>query len=132
MKKIFTTFTLSIVLLIGAILPSLAYASSTTSRQEVCQGVGVITQTSGCASHKTSGESINSILRLTLNLFSAIVGVIAIFMIIIGGLKYILSSGNSEKTNEAKNSIMYAAIGLVIVALAQIVVKFILNKSNGL
>ena len=132
MKKILTKFSILIALFIGMVLPNLAYASSTTSRQEVCQGVGVIGQTTGCISHKSSGESIDDILRLTLNLLSAIVGVIAIFMIIIGGLKYILSSGNSEKTNEAKNNIMYAAIGLVIVALAQIIVKFILNKSNGL
>ena len=56
------------------------------------------------------------------------VGVIAVIMIIIGGLKYIISSGDSNNINSAKNTILYAIIGLVIVAFAQEVVRYVLTN----
>jgi hypothetical protein len=49
-------------------------------------------------------------------------------MIIVGGLKYILSAGDSGNVTSAKNTIVYAIVGLVIVALAQFVVRFVLTK----
>jgi hypothetical protein len=48
---------------------------------------------------------------------------------IYGGFKYITSSGDSGNVTAAKNTIMYALIGLIIVALAQIIVRFVLAKS---
>ncbi len=77
-----------------------------------------------------SGTSIDNILKLVINIFSIVVGVISVIMIIIGGLKYIMSGGNDANLVGAKNTILYAVIGLVIVALAQIIVKFVLNKVN--
>jgi hypothetical protein len=49
-------------------------------------------------------------------------------MIIIGGFQYITSSGDSGKVGTAKNTILYAIIGLVIVALAQFIVRFVLSR----
>ena len=49
-------------------------------------------------------------------------------MIIYGGMRYITSGGDSGKITSAKNTIIYALIGLVVVALAQFIVKFVLNK----
>ena len=49
-------------------------------------------------------------------------------LIIYGGFKYISSGGDSGKVTEAKNTIIYAVIGLVVVALAQFIVQFVLNK----
>jgi hypothetical protein len=63
-----------------------------------------------------------------MNLFSAIVGIIAIVMIIIGGLKFITSGGDSAQMNSARNTLIFAAVGLVIVVLAQVVVRFVLQR----
>jgi hypothetical protein len=71
---------------------------------------------------------INDIIHLIINLLSLLVGVIAVIMIIIGGLKYIISSGDSSNVSSAKNTIIYALVGLVIVALAQFMVRFVLAK----
>jgi hypothetical protein len=49
-------------------------------------------------------------------------------MIIFGGLRYITSGGNDSSVTGAKNTILYAIIGLIIVALAQVLVRFTLNK----
>jgi hypothetical protein len=74
------------------------------------------------------GGKVDEIIKLVINIFSLIVGVVSVIMIIIGGLKYITSGGDSGNVTGAKNTIMYAIIGLVVVALAQIVVKFVLEK----
>src|SRR5690606_25355144 len=71
---------------------------------------------------------VNKVLATAINIFSMIIGVIAVIMIIIGGLRYITSGGDSAGVNGAKNTILYAIIGLVIVALAQVIVQFVLNR----
>ena len=49
-------------------------------------------------------------------------------MIIVGGFRYITSGGNDTSVTSAKNTILYAIIGLVVVALAQLIVRFTLSK----
>lgn len=73
---------------------------------------------------------ITDVIRLIVNIFSIIVGFLAVIMIIWGGLRYITSGGDSGKITTAKNTIIYALIGLVIVALAQFIVRFVLSKAS--
>lgn len=56
-----------------------------------------------------------------------IVGVISVVMLVYGGLRYILSGGDSKKITDAKNTILYAIIGLIIAILAYAIVNFVLN-----
>ncbi|HET9721609.1 MAG TPA: pilin [Candidatus Saccharimonadales bacterium] len=71
---------------------------------------------------------IDNIIHTIVNLLSAIVGIVAVIMIIVGGFRYITSGGNDTSVTSAKNTILYAIIGLVVVALAQIIVRFTLSK----
>ena len=50
-------------------------------------------------------------------------------MIIFGGFKYMTSGGSDDKTKDAKNTILYALVGLVIVLLAQTIVKFVFSRA---
>lgn len=76
-------------------------------------------------------DKINALIATVINIFSLVVGVVAVIMIIIGGLKYITSGGDSGNVTGAKNTILYAIIGLVIVALSQFIVKFVLGKATA-
>ncbi len=76
-------------------------------------------------------DRVNSLITQIINVFSVIVGIIAVIMIIWGGLKYITSGGDSGNVTGAKNTILYALIGLIIVALAQFIVRFVLSKTTG-
>ena len=51
-------------------------------------------------------------------------------MIMVGGFKYITSGGDSGNITGAKNTILYAVVGLVVVALAQIIVRFVLARTT--
>ena len=55
-----------------------------------------------------------------------ILGVVAVVVIVIGGVQYMISSGDPGKTKKAKDTILYAAIGLIIVALAAVIVNFVI------
>lgn len=56
-----------------------------------------------------------------------IVGIIAVVMLIIGGIKYVVSGGDSKKVTDAKNTVLYAIIGLVIAFLAFAIVNFVIT-----
>lgn len=89
------------------------------------------TDPNSCSEEPNAEDRVNGIIRLVINVFSLIVGVVSVIMIIIGGLKYITSGGDSGNVSGAKNTILYAIIGLVVVALAQVIVRFVLQKATG-
>ena len=60
-----------------------------------------------------------------------IVGVVSVVMLIWGGLRYVISGGDSKKVTDAKNTILYAIIGLIVAILAYAIVNFILNAIGG-
>lgn len=109
-----------------------AYAQEGTSpelREGLCAGVNLDIG-SGCEQLDEGGglERFNAIIKRIINLLSVIVGIVAVIMIIIGGLRYITSGGSDTSVTGAKNTILYAIIGLIIVALAQVLVRFILRQ----
>ena len=59
------------------------------------------------------------------------VGIISVIMLIYGGLRYVLSGGDSKKVTDAKNTILYAIIGLIISILAFAIVNFVINTVTG-
>lgn len=79
-----------------------------------------------------ASENVNELVTLIINIFSWVVGVVAVIMIIYGGFQYITAAGDTGKVGNAKNTILYALIGLVIVALAQVIVRFVLGNITGL
>jgi len=127
MKKLLIQSLLSLVLLFFASIVPLSSVSASTSKDAVCEGVGLTGGGVGCSAPSGS-RSVNDVVELVINVLSVVVGFVAVIMIIISGLKYIISSGDSNNINSAKNTILYAIIGLVIVAMAQIIVRFILSK----
>lgn len=80
----------------------------------------------------TAGESsqskLDGVIKTVVNILSVIVGIIAVIAVILGGAKYITSGGDSGKVASAKNTVIYALVGLIIVALSQVIVRFVLSK----
>lgn len=57
----------------------------------------------------------------------AVLGFLAVVMLIIGGVKYATSAGDAKAVTDAKNTILYAIIGLVIAILSYAIVKFVIG-----
>ncbi len=62
------------------------------------------------------------------NVLIYIIGAISVLMVIIGGLRYVLSAGNPSATSGAKDTILYAIIGVIVAALAFAIVNFVVGK----
>lgn len=72
------------------------------------------------------GDS-DSIFTVVVNILLFIIGAICVIMLIWGGIRYTTSAGNSANVTAAKNTIMYAIIGLVIAFLAYAIVNWVLT-----
>lgn len=123
----------TIVLLLALAPASLAFAQ--TAQQQInsglCTGSNLqFSDNTAGADCSTSDATtkVNNIIHEVVNLLSAVVGIVAVIMIIVGGLRYITSGGNDSSVSSAKSTILYAIIGLIIVALAQILVRFTISK----
>lgn len=62
------------------------------------------------------------------NVMLFIVGAISVIMIVIGGFRYVLSGGNSTNVTAAKNTILYAIVGLVVAMLAYAMINFVITS----
>ena len=69
----------------------------------------------------------NGVFTRITNTLLMIIGVVAVVMLLLGGLRYITSGGDSKKVTDAKNTILYAIIGLVICVLSYAIVNFVLK-----
>ncbi len=78
--------------------------------------------------NKDPDETLQGTIRNVINVISIIAGAVAVIMIVWGGFRYITSGGNAETVKSARNTILYALIGLVIIAFAQVIVRFTLSS----
>lgn len=62
-----------------------------------------------------------------LNAVVGVLGIVAVIVIVMGGVGYMTSGGDPGKTKKAKDTILYGVIGLIIVALAFVIVNFVIK-----
>ena len=126
MKKVKAVF-VSLCIVFGGLLSVPAYASSTSStvscpadlpNREIICGKG-------------GEQDMISTVGKVLTAVYGMVGILAVVMIIVGGVKYMTSEGDPGKIQSAKNTIMYSVIGLVITLLAFAITNFILGALGG-
>lgn len=127
-----TTLSIGLVTLLTFLL---LFVPNQTQAQEIQKSVNCggdkISLNNDCAKPGASEGStkIETLIRNIINVISAIVGAICVVMIIIGGFRYVTSGGDSNHVSGAKNTILYAVVGLIIVAFAQIIVRFVLERT---
>ena len=70
-----------------------------------------------------------SIVRRAINIMLFGVGVLSVVMLIFGGFRYVISGGKKESVTNAKNTILYAIIGLLIAVFAYAIINFVLRSA---
>lgn len=100
--------------------------------QKACNGIASSTLcTESGNAHTLQDNGLfgsNGILNKTANFLLVIIGVVAVIMIIVGGIQYALSGGDSQRINKAKDMIIYAIVGLIVALIAKGVIAFVINK----
>lgn len=112
-----------LVLSFATINLSAPQAAFAAPKDEICEGIGEASG-EGCG----DGEELTNVVHNIINIFSIIVGIVAVIMIMVAGFKYITAAGDSTALTSARHTLTYALVGLGIVGFSQTIVKFVLDK----
>ena len=121
MKQPLSIITLVLAVAVSLISAPFTSASSIQDGVNAAHGNGQPTELFGDSGVITS----------VTNIMLFLVGALAVIMIIWGGIRYAISGGNSSAVTAAKNTIMYALIGLVVAFLAFAAVNWVLESLGG-
>lgn len=101
-------------------------AQSSLAEQRLCEGSGGTYSGGNC---RTAGkpQTVQGTFKVIANTLLFLVGAIAVIMIIIGGLRYVTSGGDQAGVNSAKNTILYAIIGVIVAFAGYAIVNFVID-----
>lgn len=125
--KIFTKILTAGILMIG-LLGVFTPAVSAANGINICSNGN---ENSVYCKNKNTGETqVNGIIKTIVEVLLTAVGVISIIMIVIGGIMFALSSGDAQKAAKARNTVLYAVVGLAVSLFASAIVNFVFNRFN--
>ena len=125
--KIFTKILTAGILMIG-FLGVFTPVVSATNGINICSDGN---ENSVYCKNKGSGETqVNGIIKTIVEVLLTAVGAISIIMIVIGGIMFALSSGDAQKAAKARNTVLYAVVGLIVSRFASAIVNFVFNRFN--
>lgn len=123
MKKTIRTITVVALLVLGlALFVGAPEVSAQSALDEACAA-----DPGSALCNTGTGGSVESIIALVVNTLLFIVGIISVIMIIVGGIRYTVSAGDGNAVTGAKNTILYAVIGLVVSFASYAIVNWVLD-----
>ncbi|MEI7683327.1 MAG: hypothetical protein WCJ24_03455 [Candidatus Saccharibacteria bacterium] len=133
MRRYLLAFSAMLMLSAGMILAIPRLSAAQSPFDAVCStGDGSASTSSTIC--KGKNESTNpitgkdGILVKAVELLNLVIAVVAVFVIVISGIRFVTSSGDTQNVSNAKNAILYAVIGLVVAFSAQAIITFVINK----
>jgi hypothetical protein len=112
---------LAVALGVAAVASPAVLAACTSAASCINDGVNSTGGTGGSA-------SVGDIIKTVVNVLLYILGAVAVIMIIIGGIKYTTSQGDSSAVTSAKNTILYSVIGLIVALIAYAIVNLVVTS----
>lgn len=111
-----------------AALTPVAQASASTPAAYVANAADEIQGGINKAGGTDNTTSLPALIKTVINILLFLIGAIAVLAIIIGAIRYVVSGGDSKATGEAKDTILYAVIGLVVAFMAYAIVNFVVSR----
>ena len=131
-KKISQGLLLVPALLLGlsVVAPATVNAACDTSSLSITNGADCA---AGTDQEGTSLFDQGGIFQTITNILLFLVGAISVIMLIIGGVRYVISGGDQNQVTGAKNTILYAIVGIIVAFLAYAAVNFVVTRlaNNG-
>jgi hypothetical protein len=109
---------------------ALGVPAAVTSTGPVAHAAAPSSITNGVRQAKPDGAAtdLTVLIKRVVNILLFVVGAAAVILIIIGGIRYVTSAGDQNQITGAKNTILYAVVGLVVAAAAYAIVNFVVTK----
>lgn len=73
-------------------------------------------------------KDVPTVAQTIINVIVSAVGIVAVAVIVIGGILYVTSTGDAAKAKRAQNTILYGVVGLIVAVLAYAIVNFVLKS----
>ena len=127
--KIFTKILTAGMLMVG-LLGVFAPAVSAANGINICSGENGGDKSVYCQNRGSGETQVNGIIKTIVEVLLTAVGAISIIMIVIGGIMFALSSGDAQKAAKARNTVLYAVVGLAVSLFASAIVNFVFNRFN--
>jgi len=125
MKK-FIVYIILIVLLTIIAFPAASLANGfNINIKQYCSGSA---HSSAVCSRLPSQNPISLRIADVINVLIEFAGAIAVIVIIIAGIRYAIAVGDSNKINSARNSLIYTAVGLVVIVAAKLIIDVVINN----
>lgn len=83
------------------------------------------------ANSNTNQTTIYDTVKTIINVLLFVVGIVAVIMIIWGGISYVLSAGAADKAKKARDTILYSVVGLIVAIMAYAIVQFVFSNFSG-
>lgn len=97
-------------------------------QSDACSGLTQLGGTSCDKGGNTPGQNaIAAVVKTIVNIISFIAGIVAVILIVVSGVRFIASGGDSQAAAGARTMLIYAIVGLAVVALSQAIVHFVLD-----
>jgi hypothetical protein len=103
-------------------------ASLVMSTQAFAQNAKNTINTSVSNVNPGLNTNLTASVKNIINVLIGVIGVVAVIMLIIGAFRFVTSSGNSDATKGAKDTILFAIIGIVVALLSFAIVNFVLTQ----
>lgn len=140
MKKLLLSIAAAVLTVVGlsgvaAMSPAYAYTCMNGDIKDSMSSCPEFDSTTGGTSSglygagDTSGnKTLTGVAKTIINVIIGVVGFVAVAMMIMGGISFITSQGDTAKVTKARNTILYGVVGLVVAVLAFAIVNFVMSS----
>ncbi len=113
---------LALIGVVATTIPASVSALGTTGVYDTCSTDKTVSDTAVC---KGGGDRVSGIVTTIVNVLLFLLGAVSVIVIIVAGIRYATSGGNTASVTGAKNMLLYAIVGLVVAMLAYAIVRFV-------
>jgi|APEBP8051072433_1049376.scaffolds.fasta_scaffold04398_6 hypothetical protein len=138
LKSLILAIALPVAMAVPVVAPLSVHAAAANcgnnQANQILDGAGTASGNDGLSCDNGGNiatTGVGTLAKKVVDWLSWAIGIISIIMIIFAGFKYITSGGESSNVSGAKNTLIYAIVGLVLVVLAQVIVKVVLSGAGS-
>lgn len=133
LKKVARSLALAPAMALVLSFAAVPFSGPTQAAAPTCGDSSKLDATTGANCAQGNGQQgdlfgSSGIFRTVTNVLLFLIGAVAVIMLIIGGIRYTVSGGDSSAVTAAKNTILYSIVGIIVALLAYAVVNFVLDS----
>lgn len=130
MKNKLKVIFVATLITVSCLMSTTSNVSASGFKDQACDAAGTaqITNCNASGNDAAAQTFAGSLAEKIVSTLSIIIGVVGVIMLMLGGFKYVTSSGESAGLKSAKDTIIYALVGLVVALFAQVIARFVLSN----